>query len=492
MVVTLIKAIEDLHHVNTYRITRGAGARFLYLARTSLRVKMEAAEDPSRDPATGDEFVEELKLSVNHAIEGLEDAANQRSEEMAKSADDVFAKLLDDIQPVKEKMLRKDPNAWTAMFDAPPPEMAVEGIELEIQTMSGKSLKLRCPLTETINGVKAILHKRGSPPPRDQTMMVGDMVLDKDVATLHELDLKDGTTITLLCQPYCPVCEKTCECADCHGAGRYGEGCKTCGVRREDCIKCAGPCKCYACHGKGRYGCNLCGIRPPCWGGDTFVLLPDGSAKKVRDCRVGDEVRTLRGSKKIARVWGRDPTLPQNVDTEVVLLDGVWITSHHPVIHEGEWVFPADFNASALWSKRRHVVPDMYNFELEGHDDTILLWGGGGLVISCTIGKYLGPRFGNGICTRRSTRCRHACAQCDAVYVDGLMHNRIPSEMRWCRFPDFPQVEWKGDVSEFALAVVAKQNFVPPRLPSACAYDVRLTAPTCRNCADSAGTILAA
>jgi hypothetical protein len=208
------------------------------------------------------------------------------------------------------------------------------------------------------------------------------------------------------------------------------------------------------------------------------VLLAQGGVKKIRDCQVGDDVRTLRGSRRIARIWGRDPSLPQNVDTEVCCIDGVWITSHHPVISGDEWVFPADIKATAPWRKRLHVVPDMYNFELEGHDDTILLWGGlgaTGLVVSCTIGKYMGPRFGRGICTRRTTRCSHNCTQCDAVFVPELQHNRIPSELRWSRFPDFPQVEWDDGISEFELAATALRRFVPPTIPMSTAGCKRCT-----------------
>jgi len=37
----------------------------------------------------------------------------------------------------------------------------------------------------------------------------------------------------------------------------------------------------------------------------------------------------------------------------------------------------------------------MLTFELEGHDDTILLWGDSKLpLVSCTLGNYLGPHFG--------------------------------------------------------------------------------------------------
>jgi len=229
------------------------------------------------------------------------------------------------------------------------------------------------------------------------------------------------------------------------------------------------------------YDCSICGKRDPCWSGDTLVLQPGGTFKKVRDCTVGDEVCTLQGSKHISRVWGRRLNYhpKEDLDTEVCCIDGVWITSHHPIISGDRWVFPADLQASAPWHRRKHLVPDMFNFELEGHDDTILLWGGGGLVVSCTIGKYLGERFGRGVCTRRSTRCQHPCEQCDAVFVEGLEHNNIPSEMRWSRFPEYPEVEWDHGVSEFELAAEAAKSFSAPQELAAAIVLTKLWASVC-------------
>lgn len=207
--------------------------------------------------------------------------------------------------------------------------------------------------------------------------------------------------------------------------------------------------------------CKTCGRRGACWGGDAMVLQPQGATKKVRDCRVGDEVCTLQGSKRIARIWKLDTKIVN--DVEVCCIDGVWITSHHPIISGSQWVYPVDLEPSAPWCERQHLMPDMYNFELEGHEDTLLLWGGGGLVISCTIGKYMGPRFGFGICTRRSTRCAHACEQCDAVHMDGLRFDALPAELRWKKFPPFPQVEWRlEEGAEFQLAAHADAQFVKP------------------------------
>lgn len=276
--------------------------------------------------------------------------------------------------------------------------------------------------------------------------------------------------------PQCPICQGRCKCKRCHGVGDFGTwGCKECGKVRPGCEKCRGPCKCAVCHGHPRLGqaCSTCGRRGSCWGGDTLVLQPQGATKKVRDCRVGDAVRTLQGSKRIARVWKLDKKLVN--DVEVCCIDGVWITSHHPIISGSQWVYPADLEPSALWCDRLHLMPDMYNFELEGHDDTILLWGGRGLVISCTIGKYLGPRFGFGICTRRSTRCAKACEQCNAVHMDGLRFDALPSQLRWKRFPPCPQVEWPEEGVEFQLAANAIAEFVQPARAAASLCQARET-----------------
>ena len=50
-------------------------------------------------------------------------------------------------------------------------------------------------------------------------------------------------------------------------------------------------------------------------------------------------------------------------------------------------------------------VGAMYNLELQGHEDAVVLAGDGVTpswppVVSCCIGKYLGPDFGYGLWTR--------------------------------------------------------------------------------------------
>merc|ERR1739848_826892 len=99
---------------------------------------------------------------------------------------------------------------------------------------------------------------------------------------------------------------------------------------------------------------------------------------------------------------------------------------------------------------------------------TIILWGGDStlqeLMVSCTIGKYLGSSFGRGLCTRRSTRCHGECLQCDAVYMEGIDFGNVPSTLRWAVFPEFPEVDWQNsEYSEFDLAASLASRFSLPQ-----------------------------
>jgi len=210
------------------------------------------------------------------------------------------------------------------------------------------------------------------------------------------------------------------------------------------------------------------------------VVQPDGSRKKVRDCRIGDTVRTLLGHRRIVAIWANDPARPQ-LDQEVCCVGGVWITAGHPVISGGRWVNPCELAATAPWRKRRHVMSDMFTFELEGHDDTILLSGGEDepLLVSCTLGKDLGEGFRRDIWTRRSTRCAGSCAQCDAVFIPGVRFDAgMDPSLRSSTFSAFPQVEWEGaDVSEFELA--ERLAAVNGQVPKQSHNDVVLAALDC-------------
>jgi hypothetical protein len=190
----------------------------------------------------------------------------------------------------------------------------------------------------------------------------------------------------------------------------------------------------------------------PCWGGETVVYTPDGE-KRVKHVEVGDEVMTAKGTyRAVAKKWGSrivDSPGYRSGRVEVARIRGFWITSHHPVLQGNEWMFPAEMGTttSAMELYQKGVLDSLYNLELEGHNDTIILGSDSGIrenTISCTIGKYLGSRFGYSVFTRRTTRCDHPCAQCEVVYEPTVNFSAIPNHLRWKIWEGYEQVEWNG------------------------------------------------
>eukprot|EP00051_Salpingoeca_urceolata_P032778 m.17363 g.17363 ORF g.17363 m.17363 type:complete len:669 (-) comp5443_c0_seq1:45-2051(-) len=187
---------------------------------------------------------------------------------------------------------------------------------------------------------------------------------------------------------------------------------------------------------------------PPCWGEKTWVLLPGGAAKQLADLKVGDKVRTARGFRAVAKIWIDNISNPRT-DSQVVRFRNLWVTSHHPVFVGTDWRYPAALAPAVPAKGMASVVGQMVNLELEGHEDVIVLAGDGPepsfpLTLSCTIGKYMGPKFGFGVWTRRSTRCNTPCQQCDAVFYPGIDFGKVPQNLRWKRWEAFPQVEYEG------------------------------------------------
>lgn len=191
----------------------------------------------------------------------------------------------------------------------------------------------------------------------------------------------------------------------------------------------------------------------PCWGAKTWCFLPGGRRRQVQHISVGDEVLTAQGTfRAVSRIWATDlrshrPAPGEQTNKWVVNFRGMWITSHHPVLVGNDWVNPADLSQCFPAWELADEIGAMYNFELEGHNDTIALCGEDGRdrpIISCTLGKYLGPRFGYTVYTRRSTRCAKDCSQCDVVYTPGIDFGRMPGDIRWRHFPEFTSLEWQG------------------------------------------------
>lgn len=193
----------------------------------------------------------------------------------------------------------------------------------------------------------------------------------------------------------------------------------------------------------------------PCWGGETIVYTPTGE-KRLKDVKVGEEVLTVKGTfRAIAKKWGseigRSPAY-QSGRVECARIRGFWITSHHPVLQGNDWRFPAEMASTtpAVDLYNQGLLHSLWNLELEGHNDTIILGSDSGPrnerlhTISCTIGKYLGSRFGYSIFTRRTTRCKHPCAQCKAVHDPSVNFSQLPNHLRWKQFDPFDSLEWTG------------------------------------------------
>ena len=94
------------------------------------------------------------------------------------------------------------------------------------------------------------------------------------------------------------------------------------------------------------------------------------------------------------------PSFEGRTEAEIARFRGVWVTSHHPVLAGGCWRFPADttdavFHAHEIGPR----IGPVFNLELEGHVDTIVLAGDGAApnmratFLSSTIGKYI-PSLG--------------------------------------------------------------------------------------------------
>ncbi|KAH3759430.1 hypothetical protein Pelo_8755 [Pelomyxa schiedti] len=128
--------------------------------------------------------------------------------------------------------------------------------------------------------------------------------------------------------------------------------------------------------------------QPSCFLGDGIVQMADGSTKKVADITVGDEITTETGSsRRITRI-SYDPVM---AETKVIFLNGLGLTTGHPVFASGEWTHPFEIKPVET-----HYVEGWYNFELEGGpnvtDHSVII---NGLVLA-TLGKDCGDRMTSG------------------------------------------------------------------------------------------------
>jgi len=103
-------------------------------------------------------------------------------------------------------------------------------LTLNVETMGGSHLTATFPPSLKLSEFKSELYRRGGPVPKDQKVVVGSHTADNNQATLAELGMKSGDIVNLVCAPYCDVCRGSCNCLDCHGRGRYVNGCELCGL----------------------------------------------------------------------------------------------------------------------------------------------------------------------------------------------------------------------------------------------------------------------
>ncbi|KAH3765041.1 Kelch-type beta propeller [Pelomyxa schiedti] len=121
---------------------------------------------------------------------------------------------------------------------------------------------------------------------------------------------------------------------------------------------------------------------PGCFLGDGIVHLANCTTKYVSDIVPGDFVLTESlNAREVARVLTRDV----NKDYNLVFLNGLGLTTGHPVLVNGKWMHPKD-----ITSPTRLFVTKLYDFELVGgtkvQDHSVII---NGLVV-CTLGKDCG------------------------------------------------------------------------------------------------------
>jgi len=96
----------------------------------------------------------------------------------------------------------------------------------------------------------------------------------------------------------------------------------------------------------------------PCFDGDCLVAMVDGSIKRVKDVKMGDEVLSPEGTAKVLCVV---KTICVGGQTQLVQLPGgLKVTPWHPVRDEGTWKFPGEMKDAEYLS-----CPAVFSFALD-------------------------------------------------------------------------------------------------------------------------------
>eukprot|EP00928_Gymnodinium_smaydae_P041320 TRINITY_DN27983_c0_g1_i1.p1 TRINITY_DN27983_c0_g1~~TRINITY_DN27983_c0_g1_i1.p1 ORF type:complete len:506 (-),score=53.38 TRINITY_DN27983_c0_g1_i1:87-1388(-) len=193
---------------------------------------------------------------------------------------------------------------------------------------------------------------------------------------------------------------------------------------------------------------------PPRWDGNTHCIAgrcfsPDSvvrvleGGKEVKRCfmhvKVGDMVRTGHGQgpdtfRRVQHVW-RHPPLPSEEPLPAFeLAEGCRITIGHPAMIDGVWRKPESVCRDA--ASFETVV---YQLEIEGHVDTVLVGSGTG-VVCALLGRYCGEDFGWNIFTRKTVRCdKQPCRKCAKACLPGLTfdHSKLTQQMLQARYEPY-------------------------------------------------------
>jgi len=120
-----------------------------------------------------------------------------------------------------------------------------------------------------------------------------------------------------------------------------------------------------------------------CFGGDCKILMSHGVKKPIKDIHAGEMVWSIKGYATVLAVVVCNTKAKSQPMSRI---NNLSITPWHPILVDGEWVFPADIY---FYSER--MVQTVYNLVLErGH--VIDIEG----VLACTLGHGItGPVIGH-------------------------------------------------------------------------------------------------
>ena len=69
--------------------------------------------------------------------------------------------------------------------------------QILVETLSGKTLVIPAKASATIAMIKGKIQEKERIPPAEQNLVLSSKVLEDDSKTLHDYDIKQGTTLRL-------------------------------------------------------------------------------------------------------------------------------------------------------------------------------------------------------------------------------------------------------------------------------------------------------